>query len=99
MGAASPTSVTSRVTFSSRSPPDQRSSEQTALCAALAAGRRLARRGEPDVLEPGSRRDATSRGARDQADLEQERLDDLLERAALLGQRGRDRLDPDGAAV
>ena len=45
------------------------------------------------------RRDATARRARDHADLQQERLDDILERAALFGERRRDRFDTNGAAV
>ena len=45
-----------------------------------AAGRR-----EAKMPVRGYRGDAAARRARDEADLEQERLDDLFERAALLG--------------
>src|SRR5688572_17987092 len=58
--------------------------EQPALVARAAAGRRLGRRRDPEVREPGRGRGAAARRARDEPDLEQERLDDLLERAALL---------------
>src|SRR5262245_61353773 len=80
-------------------PSRNRSSEQAGLGAALAAARGLARRREAHVLEAGGGGDAAARGAGDEADLEEEGLDDLLEGAALLGERGGDGLDAHRAAV
>ena len=42
---------------------------------------------------------AAARGALQEALLDQKRLDDLLDRVARLGQRRRDRLDPDRPAA
>src|SRR5579871_2175160 len=44
-------------------------------------------------------RDASAGGAREKALLDQERLDHILERATLLGDRGGDAVDPDWATV
>src|SRR5258706_6980975 len=73
--------------------------EQPALRAALAARGGFARGGQADVLESRGGRDAAARRARDEPDLQEERLHDLFERAALLGQRRRHGLDADRAAV
>src|SRR5437867_2658266 len=73
--------------------------EQAALRATLPARRRLGRGGQAHVLEARRRGDPAARRARDEADLQEERLDDVLERAALLGQRRGDRFDADRAAV
>ena len=46
-----------------------------------------------------ARRHAAARGAHDVALLDQERLDDVLDRAALLAERGREAVDADRAAL
>jgi hypothetical protein len=48
------------------------------------------------VLIAGLGGDAAARRARDEADLQEERLDDFLEGAALLGERRRDGPMPTG---
>jgi hypothetical protein len=42
---------------------------------------------------------APARGARDEAELDQERLDHVLDRVARLGEARGERLDPDRAAA
>jgi hypothetical protein len=62
--------------------------------------------GAPDMIDPNGAIDqqhqsfvAPARRALDEALLDQIGLDDLLDRVARLGQRGRDRLDADRAAA
>ena len=51
------------------------------------------------MLPPARIEDTPARGAGEQAELDQEGLDDLLDRVARLGQTGGQRLHPHGAAA
>ena len=62
-------------------------------------GGRALRHFQAEMLIGGARRDAAARSAHDEALLDQERLDHVLDRAALLAERRREALDADRAAV
>src|SRR5947207_4410881 len=62
--------------------------------------RGIARRlGKPEMSEGMRGQQPSARGALDEALLDQERLDDLLDGVARLGKRRSDRLDADGTAA
>src|SRR6185503_18901507 len=67
--------------------------------AALGAGGGARGGGAAEVIVGGAGGDPAARGAGEEAGLQEEGLDDVFEGAALLGQRGGDRLDADRAAV
>src|SRR5260370_42703302 len=55
--------------------------------------------GKPEVPERVRGQQPAARRALQETALNQERLDDVLDRVARLGQRGRERLDPDRSAA
>src|SRR5579863_10259971 len=59
----------------------------------------IARRRQPEMAPALQRQHAAARRTLDQALLDQERLDDLLEHVALLGERRREGFDADRAAL
>ncbi len=70
-------------------------------CRTRRAGWSARRRGgrEPDVLPCGRRRDAPARRPRHQADADEERLDDRLDRLRLLPHRHGEGVEPDGPSA